>query len=386
MTRLDFVDGLDRAVRKLTRWADEQDPGWERTLARLVILPVRASWHAWKNRRYLTIRKLANIIVMTVESEFRRERVMGLPYVVKVDPTNICNSNCRLCPTGLGLKGRGKGEMSLEQFRAVIDQIKDHTYVVDLSNWGDPLTVPAIYEMIRYAHDAGLWTYTSSNLHAFRPEDHDPEAMVRSGLNMLNCSLHAASQAAYEAYQPGKKLEVVLSNVRAIVEAKRRLRSRTPVLRLFCVVTKYNEHEMDDFRRLARSLDCEPVFNYASLNLRLVDAESRTRKMEEWLPANEKWIPPWYRPNFARDDRVGGSGCKTYPCDWPWWGTVINWDGSVVVCSHDFDPGRQMGNILRQPLRTIWNNDSYRAARRSFRRPVNGPEGEPCRSCHGAMI
>ncbi|MFN7139880.1 MAG: FkbM family methyltransferase, partial [Limisphaerales bacterium] len=36
---------------------------------------------------------------------------------------------------------------------------------------------PDIYRMIRYAHDRGIWTYLSSNLHAFKPEKGQAEEL-----------------------------------------------------------------------------------------------------------------------------------------------------------------------------------------------------------------
>ncbi len=376
---------LDHTVRRLSRWADECDPGVMRVLARALDLPVRAAWHVWRNRPYLTVYKLLNMGLVNIEALLRRERMHGLPYVAKVEPTNICNSTCRLCPTGTNLPGRCKGKMSLEQFCRIIDMIKRHTYVVDLSNWGDPLVVPDIYRMIRYTHDARIWTYISSNLHAFNLERHDDEAIVQSRLDMLNCSLHAATQSTYEAYQPGKKLDVALTKIRAILDARRRLNSRTPVVQLFFVVTKHNEHEMADFRALAEDLKCEAVFIPASLNLRFASRAEWADKMREWLPSDVRWVAPWYR-NGALGHHDENGTKKIYPCYWPWRETVINWDGAVSVCCGDYDPRWEMGNIFRDSLRTIWNGEAYRAARRSFKRSVNGLTGEPCRSCPGVMI
>ncbi len=383
MTWNDAGEKVDRTVRRVNRWADEREGPVGRFLARAADLPIRIAWHVWRNRRYLTAYKLANMGVVGLERLVKRERMRGLPYIIKVEPTNICNGTCRLCPTGLGLPGREKGRMSYENFCRVIDEIKRFAYVVDLSNWGDPLIVPDIYKMIRYAHEADLWTYVSSNLHAFHAED--AEVMVRSGLNMLNCSLHGATQETYEIYQPGKKLEPILGKIRTILDVKRRLKSRTPQVQLYFVVTRYNEHQVEQFRSLAENLECTASFSTASLNLRLTEQNERAGKMEQWLPMNERWIAPWYRKNSSKK-KPGGKKQKLYPCDWPWWGTVINWDGAVSVCCGDFDTRWEMGNIFKEPLRKIWNGGNYRAIRTSFTSGRQDAGGEPCKSCSGVLI
>jgi len=394
-------DNLDRTVRALDRSAGRWGPPIG-TATRALSVPLRAVRHLWRNRRYITALKLLNIAIVNLELLLKRDRLIGMPYTIKIEPTNICNGTCRLCPTGSGLKGRAKGKMPFEKFRRVIDQIKHHTYALDLSNWGEPLIVPDIYRMIRYAHQAGIWTYVSSNLNAFPMHGEPARELVASGLDMLNCSLHAATQATYETYQPGKNLDLAIRNVKAIVQAKQRLGFRTPVVQLSFVVTKHNEHEIDAFRSLADELDCDPAFMPASLNLRFAGrgehlenlgwsseqkAEYKLKKKQHWLPKDQKWIAPWYRGN-GPDIFHGKSSRrnKRYRCTAPWRTAVINWDGAVSVCCGVFDPQWEMGNVFDQPLRSIWNNHAYRAARQSFRRTGNGRPGQPCSSCPGILI
>jgi len=395
-----LTDHLDRIVRTLNRWAETRRPGWRRRLALGLNLPLRVVWHLWRNRRYLTAGKLLNIAVVNVEYLLRRERLLGLPYDIKIEPTNRCGGGCRLCPTGQGLQGRAKGVMPFERFERLVEQIRDHAYVLDLSNWGDPLASPEIYRMIRCAHDARIWTYLSSTLALFDPA-RDAEMLIRSGLDMLNVSLHAATPETCRHYQPGRWLQADLDKLRALLETRRRLGSRTPIVRLFFVVTRHNEHEIEPFRQLARELDCQAVFAPASLNLRFLGRDrnladrkwppERKRQVarelaETWLPRDPQWIAPWYRRSVEEliDFQPTGAG-KPYRCDWPWRRTVINWDGGVAACCGVFDPRHDLGNVGERPLREIWNGPAYRAARRSFRRPVRTPVGESCEHCMGVL-
>ncbi len=399
MTNASFGERMDRFVRNVNRWADSRSCALGRILARTIDLPVRATWHFWRNRNYLSIAKLFNMAVINVEMLFRRKKLFGRPYIIKIEPTNICNSTCRLCPTGMAFHGRDKGKMTFDNFTRIVDQVKRYAYVIDLSNWGDPLIVPDIYEMIRYVHDAGVWTYISSNLHAFRQNDGDPERLVRSGLDMLSCSLHGASQTTYEIYQPGKSFDQTIEKIRVIVETKRRLHSLTPLVRLFFVVTRYNEYEIPAFRTLAESLGCEVAFIPASLNLRFVGFDQDLRDLgwnpqqkhetiekikSDWLPENHDWIAPWYRAADHADK--ARSKPKKYVCDWPWRGVVINWDAGVSVCCGDFDPKCDMGNVLTTSLAEIWNNQAYQNARLTFRQALHDGTGKPCCDCSGVLI
>ncbi len=367
-------------------------------------LALRASRHFWRNRRYYTLRKLLNIGLIELQYRFKREHVYGRPYAVKIESTNLCNTQCQLCPTGLLLPGRRKGTMDFEQFRGLVDRFKPWTREIDLAMWGDPLIVRDIYRMIRYAHDARIWTSVSSNLHAFRPELGHAQAMIESGLDELLCSLHGATQATFEKYQPRKQLAPLLERIRMLQDQKQTMRSRTPIVRLHFVVTRANEHEMAAFRDLADGLGCTAIFSNPSLNIRFAELQRKGRQsrdqatsaghsdaravMERWLPQNEAFVDEVYRRVRAGAHFNGDfNGRKLVNCDWPWRRAVINWDGSVVPCCGSWHKNEELGNVFQQSWREIWNGRAYRMARRSFRHRVEAPQGynNPCRNCPGIM-
>lgn len=394
------------------RWATRPSGrlwrGGQRAVAgtrHLVALLGRAMAHVWRNRRYLTFLKLANIALVNVQYGLKTERVLGRPYKMKIESTNLCNTRCQLCPTGLGFRGRAKGMMKFEDFAKLVDKFRWHLVALDLSMWGDPLIVPDVFRMIRYAHDRGIWTYLSSNLHAFKPEAGQAEALVRSGLDVLTCSLHAATQAAYEAYQPGKSLQTVMDKIRQLLATRDRLGRRTPAVQLNFVVMRHNEHERAAFGRLAAELGCKAIFSSPSANVRFLGvdrqmrslnltAEELSRKtrehLERWLPSDSAHVL-WPYEKLRRGEAVAAqpfNGRKLFDCSWPWRATVINWDGAVSPCCGSFAPSEDLGNVFEQPLGKIWNGRPYRLARRSFRKAVGEADAASiaCASCPGFML
>jgi radical SAM protein with 4Fe4S-binding SPASM domain len=364
----------------------------------------RGAFYVFRNHYYLSIPKLANMALANIQFKLKTEYAPARPYSMKIESTNICNTKCQLCPTGIGLEGRAKGKMSFDDYKKLIDRTKWHLLALDLSMWGDPLIVPDIYDMIRYAHDRRIWTYISSNLHAFKPGKGQAEALVRSGLDMLTCSLHGATQATYEKYQPGKNFEEAVEKVRHIIETRNRMGSQSPQVQLNFVVTRHNEHEIAAFRRLADELGCKAVFSTASMNLRFLGQNKqlqslglapdllRKKKIDhlrEWAPNDQEYLLEPYRKllNGEYDDQ-DFNGRKIFDCNWPWRASVVNWDGQVVTCCGSFDPGEDMGNIFEQPFGKIWNGKTYRMSRRSFKKRVDASDAEnnPCASCPGFML
>ncbi|MEO0475089.1 MAG: radical SAM protein [Planctomycetota bacterium] len=408
---------LAQAVATTGRWNDagkrRQALAW---LTSTVDFFARGVFWAWRNRRYITSLKLANMAVVNLEFVLKRERLIGRPYKMKIESTNICNTRCQLCPTGLGLRGRRKGRMAYEQYTELIRQVRRHLFALDLSMWGDPLIAPDIYKMIGHAHDNGIWTYISSNLHGFKIEPRkqrdgtleevdDATKLIQSGLDMLTCSLHGASQETFAIYQPGKDFGDALAKVRHIVETKKKLGSSTPAIQLNFVVTKHNEHEIEPFRKMAEELGCKPIFSTASMNVRFLDKDKKLTPLgladdvlakktkdhlEDWLPENKDYVLSAYdemrETGEQRSEEYNGK--KSYNCSWPWRQSVINWDGSVATCCGSFEEREDIASVTEQSFAKVWNSEKYRLARRSFKKKLNEKQTEdnPCATCPGFML
>jgi len=407
---------LAQAVAATGRWKTRQHLQLLTWLTQAIDFLARGIFWAWRNRKYLTTYKLANMTLINLEFLLKRERLIGRPYKMKIESTNICNTRCQLCPTGLGLRGRRKGRMEFSQYTRLIDQLKRHLFALDLSMWGDPLVAPDIYDMIRYAHRAGIWTYISSNLHGFKidprkqrdgnlAEEDDATRLIKSGLDMLTCSLHGSSQETYETYQPGKDFGDAITKIRHIVATKKQLGSATPVIQLNFVVTKHNEHEIEPFRKLAEELGCRPVFSTASMNVRFLDKDKKltplglaedvlaqkTRDhLENWLPQDKDYVLSAYDDMRRTGQMRGGqyNGKKEYNCSWPWRQSVINWDGTVSTCCGSFEEWEDIASVLDKPFAEVWNSEKYRMARRSFKHKLSAAEsdGNACATCPGYML
>ncbi|MCB1048768.1 MAG: radical SAM protein, partial [Calditrichaeota bacterium] len=180
----------------------------------------------------------------------RRPIVWGLPTVLMIEPTNLCNLKCPLCPTGAGTLRRHGSFMDFELYSKVIDEVWSRTFMILLWNQGESFMNKDFLRMVRYAADRGLWTYGSTNGHYLE----DPEAVVRSGLGTLLVSVDGASATTYEAYRRSGNFEQVIGGLKGLVQAKRRLKSATPVIHLQFIIMRHNEHEIPAITRLAQ--DC----------------------------------------------------------------------------------------------------------------------------------
>jgi len=352
----------------------------------------------WKrNGRYWTAAKAANAVLARLARRLRLSYIPAGPVVAKIEATNICNGTCRLCPVGRKEPGhRPYGRMSWEMFRRLVDELKGTVVTLDVTNWGESLLHPQILPMIRYAHDARMYTYLSTNLHTVR--DEHIAGLPATGLDELALSLHGLSPATYAAYQPGYDFEAARETIARFAAARHRHRRRNSMkIKLNFVVTAVNEHEADDLPAFAARYGVEYVLSEPSLNLRFKVsprmAARRTpeageiirREVDAWLPRRGRHDRPIYR-DVLDDPAAMYSPVKRVPCDWPWEKLVINHDGGASICCGGYNPRQDVGHYAGQPIRQLWNSRPYRLCRRSFRGGGRAGLRVLCGRCPGVLL
>lgn len=97
----------------------------------------------------LTIKRLLNTYFMRRHYGRGDTKRWSYPLRLTVEPTNVCNLNCPGCFTGLGEVGRERSMMPLQLYRALLNDIGDYLFEVELYNWGEPLLNKNISTMAR---------------------------------------------------------------------------------------------------------------------------------------------------------------------------------------------------------------------------------------------
>jgi radical SAM protein with 4Fe4S-binding SPASM domain len=281
------------------------------------------------------------------------------PVSVAIDPANICQLRCPLCPTGAGRLHYPKGMMTPETFRAVLDRLPSVKRIT-LFNWGESFLNPRVCEMIRYAADRDVFVQVHSNF-SFRKEDGFFKDLVRSGLNYLSVSIDGATQRTYEKFRVGGDLDLVLSNIEKLVAAKQALNSRTPAMDWKFNVSRFNAGEVGMARAAA-----------ARLGIGFVQTEVTVRDMPDvafdhsLMERTATWVST--RPEHVHPPEPPRA------CDRLFTTLVVNPDGRVFPCCYVSDERNVFGNLLAESLDEIWNNDKYRYARSLFsNRSYRGP-------------
>ncbi len=301
--------------------------------------------------RTLTARRIWNaakvVTSFGLSRLFKRDVRLGRPFVLMVEPTNLCNLKCPLCPSGNGQLTRDRGTMAFDAFCQVFDGLADDLILLMLWNQGEPFINKRLTDMIRVAKSRNVPTITSTNVHYIRSAE-DAEDIVDSGLDEIIVSLDGVSPESYVQYRVGGNFDRVMDGIRLLSSAKRKLKADHPVIHLQFIIMKHNETEIEDARELARDLGVD------RLSLKTVQVYT-DEEAETYLPSNEDHSRYLYDlPSLTTKGKITNS------CRHLWYSTVVNWDGAVSPCCFDKDVHYGLGNTLNgQTFDQVWSGESY---------------------------
>jgi MoaA/NifB/PqqE/SkfB family radical SAM enzyme len=299
--------------------------------ARAIPTYIERYGYAFSWRRLWNVSKV--ITSMGLSFLWRRPVVWGKPFMLMVEPTNVCNLKCPLCPSGNGEMTRTRGKMQIDDFRQLIDEVGENLILLMLWNQGEPFINHSFTDMVRYAHAKGIPTITSTNGHYIRTIDQARD-VVDSGLDEIIISLDGVDQATYERYRVGGKLEHVLNCARLLSQAKVEAGSSKPLVNLQFIVFKHNEQDVAEAERIAYDVGAD---KFLVKTAQVYTSE----EAEEFLPETEQ-----YRRYAETDAKLAVKGQPVSGCKVLWYSSMVNWNGAVAPCCFDKNVDFKMGEAF----------------------------------------
>ena len=305
-------------------------------------------------RRLARLRRVANKRLVQLQNEYvRGRRVFGQPFHLTLEPGNVCNLGCPLCPTPFREERLPKGMLRAADAARILDRFP-YVMRVTLSNWGEPFLNREIFAIIADARRRDIEVEVESNFTLF--DDAKAERLVASGLSKLIVALDGASQETYERYRVGGVFADVVANVRRVRRVQEARGDHRTRLEWKFVVNRYNEHELDRARAMAAELGME--------------------------------FPPGdHLGAGGPEGRVAAEGPRAHGapqhpggpqrCHHLWQSVSVNFNGDVFPCCAEFAPSDRLTNVLEGSFDGVWNGPEYRERRARNRGPVD------CSRCHG---
>lgn len=292
--------------------------------------------------------------------------VNGLPLSITIEPTTACNLGCPECPSGLKQFTRAEGNLKTDFYKKIIDEVQHHAFYLNFYFQGEPYINPNFLEMVAYAHSKKIYTATSTNAHFLTTQK--AEETVKSGLSRLTISIDGTTQETYESYRKGGDLNKVLEGAKNIIEAKKKLNSKTPYVIFQFLVVQPNQHQVEEAKELSTQMGVDEI--------RFKTAQVYDYKHgNPLIPTIEKYA----RYKKQADGTYRLKNKLLNECWRMWSSCVITWDGKIVPCCFDKDAKHQLGDLKENSLKQIWLNKKYTDFRKTLLN--NRSEIDICQNC-----
>lgn len=310
-----------------------------------------------KSKAYL------NILKLRINMALKREAITSFPVAAFIDPTLYCNLQCPACPTGLRLNLRPTVAIDEEFFKATIDEIGDYVFQLYLYNWGEPLLHKRTPEMIAYAKTKDINILLSTNLSIKLTDDYI-DRLVLSGLDRMLVSLDGVTQESYAKYRRNGDFALVRENMLRLQRAKQRLGSVTPKIVWQFLVFRHNEHEIEQARAVHKDWGADEFI--------VGGAEMPMEPYNEGFEPSTISAYNIYHPDHPAQKEAERQLTSDRACAWLYGVFVLNPNGKVAPCCAVPSEKLDFGEYHKGDFFGVWNNETFRRARRLFTAAPNG--------------
>lgn len=264
------------------------------------------------------------------------------PYVIHIDPSDICNFHCKFCPSGdrklmKDTSGRGHGIMDLELYKKLIDGIcefEDKVKIIRLYKEGEPLMNPQFAEMVRYAKTSGCCERvdTTTNASLLTPEL--SLSIIDAGLDRINISVEGMNAEQYADFSGYKiNYESFVKNIAFFYEHRKQCEMNI----------KINGDILSDEQK-------QQFFNTFG---GITDGIFVEHMIDYWPKFKQDKV------DVNEDMGILGDEIKEVSvCPYVFFELVINSDGSYSMCRFDWNRsmtlGRELGSYVSP--KKVWNS------------------------------
>lgn len=279
---------------------------------------------------------------------------LSAPFLVHLDPTNVCNFKCRFCPTGipelLEEVGRPIGRMEFALFQKILGDLRAFPVkpkVLHLYKDGEPLLHPEFGRMAKAARLAGVAEKINLTTNAAALTQAKVADILDAQIDLVRISIEHVTDAGYKEITRtfGRYMKIV-ENVAALFRERNRRGSKTQIwvkiLRLNLTDAEIQKFGRDFGEHCDECLVMSPM------------GWSRSDLYDFTLGSQPTTGDNGETP--LRPERI--------VCPYPFYSLAINFDGSVSVCCADWSHGTVVGDVGRQSLLDIWHGPALNALRR----------------------
>ena len=263
---------------------------------------------------------------------------LNTPFIINIDPADICNFQCKFCPTGdrelmKQTVGRNHGIMDFQLYKKIIDDIcefDNKVKVIRLYKDGEPLLNPYFADMVKYAKQSGCCDRVDTTTNASLLSHEISDKIIEAGLDRINISIEGVNEQQYLDFS-GYKLNyaALVDNIKYFYEHKTNtemiVKTNGDIL-----TEEQKQRFLDTFGDITDGIfiesimDCWPTFEQNKVEVN----EERGIYGQE---IHEVLVCPYVFYSFA-----------------------VNSDGTISLCFLDWHRKLVIGDAKKQKIKEVW--------------------------------
>lgn len=322
------------------------------------------------------------------ESNRRRAAVDYLPIKLDIENVSRCNFKCTMCVVSEWDKGRRAQDMSLDDFKALIDA-QYGLVEIKLQGIGEPtMQGDDFFKMIAYARSKHIWVRTTTNASLLHLKE-NWRKLADADPNEIQISIDGATAEVFEKIRRGSVFKQVVENCKTINAYLASKGKR--VTKMWTVVQRDNHHQLLDIVDLGAEMGFRDMaFAFSLSNWGSDDWRDRNDAVtvEEDLSPEIAW--DLVRRGHERGVKVSfWNSTDKYStkstgtlCPWPFERAVVTSDLRTVPCCTIGNPDSfEVGRGTGKGFTDLWRGAEYEAFRQAH---LDGDIPNICKNCYYA--
>lgn len=280
---------------------------------------------------------------------------LDTPLSLLIDPCNVCNFQCKFCPTGdkelLKSVCRPKGMMEYELFCKIIDDVAEFNKKVKKINIykdGEPFLNKDTCKMINYAKKKGVAESIETTSNGSLIDETTAINIIDSGLDAIRISVeHINDQGYQDITKTFSDYDTIRKNISFLFNEKQK---RNSSLKIHVKIIDVNLSEaqkeifLNHFSPISDSINIDTLMGWSS-----------TEK-KDFLLGKDVDTGMDSKSEIKKDRSI---------CPEPFKTLSINVNGDVSICCVDWAMTTVIGNVKNESLLDIWNGERIKTFRRT---------------------
>ncbi len=275
---------------------------------------------------------------------------LSIPFIINVDPSDICNFQCKFCPTGdralmKKTPGRNHGILDFKLYQKIVDDICEFETpikVLRLYKDGEPFLNPRLAEMIAYGKEKGCAERIDTTTNATLLNPKKNIELIKAGLDRINISIEGINSQQYVEFSHGRvDFEKLVENIRHLYKNKKQCE----------IIVKINGDILSE----------DDKKQFYEIFGDIADGVFIEHIMACWPEFDLKGV------EVNQEYGIYGQKIKeVMVCPYGFYSFSINSDGCASTCFLDWKRTLIIGDVKKQSVKEIWNGGPLREYQKMF--------------------